>query len=329
MEIIEIKNIDQKVSRIGLGTWAIGGWMWGGTDEAESIKTIHSALDKGINLIDTAPAYGFGLSEEIVGKAVKEYGGREKIVISSKVGIEWNDGKVFRNSSKERIEKEIDDSLKRLQTDYIDIYHVHWPDPLIPFQETAEALNNLIEKKKIKAIAVSNYSVKQMEEFRKAAPIQVYQPPYNMFERDIEPEIMPYCKEHDIKIMAYGVLCRGMLSGKMSKERNFEGDDLRKIDPKFHDPRFDQYLGAVEKLKKMANENYNKKLIHFAVRWALDQGADIVLWGARKPDQLDSIEEIFGWSLHEHERIVANNIINTTVSDPVGPEFMAPPPRKE
>ncbi len=329
MEKIEIKNIDQKVSRIGLGTWAIGGWMWGGTDEAESIKTIHSALDKGINLIDTAPAYGFGLSEEIVGKAIKEYGSREEIVISSKVGIEWNDGKVFRNSSKERIEKEIDDSLKRLQTDYIDIYHVHWPDPLVPFQETAETLNNLIEKKKIKAIAVSNYSVKQMEEFRKAAPIQVYQPPYNMFERDIEPEIMPYCQENDIKIMAYGVLCRGLLSGKMSKERNFEGDDLRNDDPKFKEPRFDQYLKAVEKLKKMANENYNKKLIHFAVRWALDQGADMVLWGARKPDQLDSIEEIFGWSLHEHERIVANNIINTTVSDPVGPEFMAPPPRKE
>src|SRR5882724_5841261 len=132
MEYTVISGTEMNVSRIAQGTWAIGGWMWGGTDERESIRTIHSALDRGINLIDTAPVYGFGVSEEIVGKAIAEYGQRSRVIITTKVGLEWKDGKVYRNSTKSRIYKEIDDSLKRLQTDYVDIYQVHWPDPLVP-----------------------------------------------------------------------------------------------------------------------------------------------------------------------------------------------------
>ena len=140
MEKIQIPDVKKDVSRICLGTWAIGGWMWGGTDEQESIKTIHQALDLGINMIDTAPVYGFGKSEEIVGKALQQYGRRENIILATKVGLEWKDGKVFRNSSPQRIMQEIDDSLKRLQTDYIDIYQIHWPDQSVPFEETAQAL---------------------------------------------------------------------------------------------------------------------------------------------------------------------------------------------
>lgn len=327
METIKIENIDIEISRIGLGTWAIGGWMWGGTDEKESIKTIHTALDKGINLIDTAPAYGFGKSEEIIGKAIEQNGRRDKIVIATKAGIEWDDNNVARNGSKKRIFQEIDDSLTRLKTDYIDIYQVHWPDPNVPFEETAGAMKKLLDDGKIRAIGVSNFSPEQMDEFQKYAPIHTNQPPYNMFERDIEDHILPYCQDKNIKTLTYGSLCRGLLTGKMKSDSKFEGDDLRNDDPKFQQPRYDQYLETVDKLKKLAQDTYHKELSQLAVRWVLDQGSDLALWGARKPEQLDGIEGVWGWTLESISRIGINNIINLTVKDPVGPEFMAPPVR--
>ena len=146
LETINIKGTTLKSSRIGLGTWAIGGWMWGGTDEKESIRTIHTALDMGINLIDTAPIYGQGRSEEIVGQALRQYRRRENILLATKVGIDWTTGRIERNSSRERILKEFEDSLRRLQTDYIDIYQVHWPDPITPIEETAATLRELYER---------------------------------------------------------------------------------------------------------------------------------------------------------------------------------------
>ena len=157
MEFATISGSPLEVSRVGLGTWAIGGWMWGGTDDQESVRTIHTAVERGINLIDTAPAYGFGRSEEIVGRAIAERSLRSRVVIATKTGLEWKDGKVFRNASRDRIFREIDDSLRRLQTDYIDIYQVHWPDPLVPIEETAEAMQTLLDQGKIRAIGVSNF----------------------------------------------------------------------------------------------------------------------------------------------------------------------------
>ena len=157
MEFATISGSPLEVSRVGLGTWAIGGWMWGGTDDQESVRTIHTAVERGINLIDTAPAYGFGRSEEIVGRAIDERSLRSRVVIATKTGLEWKDGKVFRNASRDRIFREIDDSLRRLQTDYIDIYQVHWPDPLVPIEETAEAMQTLLDQGKIRAIGVSNF----------------------------------------------------------------------------------------------------------------------------------------------------------------------------
>ena len=325
MEYIKSDILNKEISRVGLGTWAIGGWMWGGTDEQESIDTIHSALDKGITIIDTAPAYGFGKSEEIIGKALKDYGERDKLIISTKAGLQWDENeKVTRNSSKERIFKEIDDSLERLQLDYIDIYQIHWPDTGVPFEETTEAMNKLLEQGKIKAIGVSNFSVEQMGSFRNGAPIHFCQPPYNLFERDAEEEVFPYCRENNIKIVSYGSLCRGLLSGKMKPGTKFKGDDLRKDDPKFKQPGYNDYLEAVDKVAHFAESKYNKKIIHLAVRWILDQGSDIALWGARRPDQLNPINELWGWSLNQQDIIIINNLINTTVSNPTGPEFMAP-----
>ncbi|RKX62049.1 MAG: general stress protein [Thermodesulfobacteriota bacterium] len=326
MEYIQIKGTDLKVSRIGLGTWAIGGWLWGGTDEQISIRTIHAALAKGINLIDTAPVYGFGVSEEIVGKAISEYKNRDKIVIATKVGLEWQNKKIFRNSSKQRILKEIDDSLKRLKTDYIDIYQVHWPDPLIPIEETAQVMYELYKQGKIKAIGVSNYSPEQMEVFRQVAPLHTAQPPYNLFERGIENDVLPYCRKHQITTLMYGSLCRGLLSGRMKLDTKFKGDDLRNIDPKFQPPRYAQYLKAVELLDQFAQKNYGKRVIHLALRWLLDQpGVSVALWGARRPEQLEPVDEVMGWSLDTEAKKTIDRIINENIKDPIGPEFMAPP----
>ncbi len=326
METLNTEVLNKEISRIGLGTWAIGGAMWGGTDEKQSINTIHSALEKEITLIDTAPAYGFGKSEEIIGRALQNFGDREKIIIATKAGLEWDENEnIVRNSSKERLFKEIDDSLRRLQLDYIDIYQIHWPDNSVPFEETAEAMNTLLEKGKIRSIGVSNYSSAQMEEFRKSAPLHFCQPPYNLFERGAEDEVFPYCKENGIKLITYGALCRGLLTGKMKPDTEFNGDDLRKYDPKFQQPLYNTYLEAVDKVAHFANSKYDKKIIHLAVRWILDQGADIALWGARRPEQVDAVDEIWDWSLSQQDIIIINNLINTTISEPVGPEFMAPP----
>src|SRR5271169_798946 len=163
MEFTTIPNLKQKVCKIGLGTWAIGGWMWGGTEEKDAINTIIKALERGINLIDTAPVYGFGVSEEVVGKALKQYGKRDQVIIATKVGLSWKDGKVFRDARKETIFSEVEASLKRLQTDYIDLYQVHWPDSTTPISETAQALNSLLKVGKIRSIGVSNFSVEQIE----------------------------------------------------------------------------------------------------------------------------------------------------------------------
>ena len=316
-------------SRIAVGTWAMGGWMWGGSDEADGIKTIRTALDLGITLIDTAPAYGFGRSEELVGRAIAEHGSRERVLIATKAGLEWRDGHVSRNASARRIRAEIEDSLRRLRTTYVDIYHVHWPDPLVPLEETAEAMRRLFEQGTIRAIGVSNFSPEQMDAFSAVAPLHVVQPPYNLFERQIEKDVLPYAEEHELAVLAYGALCRGLLSGRMRPDTGFDGDDLRQTDPKFRPPRYAQYLAAVAALDQLARERYGKSVLALAVRWILDQGPTIALWGARRPDQLAPLEDAVGWRLDRETRRLIDHILAETIGDPVGPEFMAPPARAE
>jgi aryl-alcohol dehydrogenase-like predicted oxidoreductase len=324
-ELVEIPATGLKVSRVALGTWAMGGWMWGGTDQRESIATIHAALSQGINLIDTAPVYGFGVSEEIVGAALD--GVRTRVAIATKAGVEWRDGKILRNASRARIMQEIDASLRRLRTDYIDIYQVHWPDPLVPLEETAEAMRLLYAQGKIRAIGVSNFSVAQMESFRQVAPLHVLQSPYNLFERAVEADVLPYCRANHIVTLGYGALCRGLLSGRMRQDTKFEGDDLRRIDPKFQAPRFAEYLGAVRQLDELAQRRFQRRVIHLAVRWMLDQGIGVALWGGRHPDQVEAALGIAGWSLNGADRELIERIVNAAVTDPVGPEFMAPAQR--
>ncbi|HEV8076146.1 MAG TPA: aldo/keto reductase [Candidatus Acidoferrum sp.] len=329
MEFTPISGTEFTASRIALGTWAVGGTMWGGSEEQESVRTIHAALDRGINLIDTAPVYGFGRSEEIVGKALAQNGRREKVILATKVGIEWRNGSLVRNTSRERILREVEDSLRRLQTSYIDIYQVHWPDPLVPIEETAETMSRLFQEGKIRAVGVSNYSPQQMDRFRAVAPLHTDQPPYNLFERQIDRDVLPYLRENGISTLVYGPLCRGLLTGKMKADTQFTGDDLRKVDPKFQPPRFEQYLRAVELLDQFAQKNYGKRVIDLAIRWALDQpGVSVALWGARHPEQVQTVDNVDGWKLDADALKAICGIVRDTVSDPIGPEFMAPPARQ-
>jgi aryl-alcohol dehydrogenase-like predicted oxidoreductase len=329
MEFTHIPPLKQKASRIGLGTWSIGGWMWGGTDEQESIATIHHALDLGINLIDTAPIYGLGVSEEIVGKALKQYGKRSQIILATKMGLNWeNPQAIYRDSRSVTIVKEIEASLRRLQTDYVDLYQAHWPDPQTPFSETAEAMHQLLKAGKIRAIGVSNFSVQQMDAFQKTAPIHSLQSPFNLLEREIEKRELAYCLKKKIAVLGYGSLSRGLLSGHMRKDREFKDDDLRKVDPKFQEPRFSTYLKCVKKLQDWANQHYQRPMMALAIRWALDKGVNVALWGARTRNQLDGLEACFGWTLKPSDFEEIDRILQETITSPIGPEFMAPPTRK-
>ena len=330
MDTTTLPSLDTPVSRVGLGTWAIGGAEWGGTDEQQAVDTVRSALDRGITLIDTAPVYGFGRAEEVVGRALEEAGRREDVVLATKAGLDWDeDGAVVRRATPDRLREEITDSLRRLRTDYVDLYQVHWPDPLVPMDETATVLRELRDEGLIRAIGVSNFTPSQMDTFRRAAPVDACQPPYNLFERHIEDDVLPYCRQEDIGLLTYSALCRGLLSGHMSRDRTFADDDIRTHDPKFRDPHLGSYLEAVERLDRFARTHYDRRVIHLAVRWILDQGVDVALWGARHPDQLDPIDDVSGWSLSDDDRTEIDRILDDTIDETFEPDFMAPPLRTD
>jgi aryl-alcohol dehydrogenase-like predicted oxidoreductase len=323
-EYTEIGGI--RSSRIGLGTWAMGGIQWGGADDDESVRTIQAALDRGITLIDTAPAYGFGHSESVIGRAIAERGHRDQVVLATKAGLEQRGEALFRNSTRKQIFEEIEVSLRRLRTDYIDLYQVHWPDLDTPYEETAKALLDLKQAGKIRAIGVSNYSIEAMEQFRRVAPLASAQPPLNLFERDAQRDILPWCLKNAVATLTYGALCRGLLSGAINEATKFKGDDLRKTDPKFQPPRFAQYLKAVNLLEQYASERYGKSVLVLAVRWVLDQsGVSVALWGAAHPHELDPLNYILGWHLDDDARAHIEKVLTRSIKDPVGPEFMAPP----
>ena len=296
--------------------------------KAKSVAAIHAALERGINVVDTAPVYGFGRSEEIVGKALAEQGLRSRAIIATKVGLEWRDGKVFRNASRGRIMRELEDSLRRLRTDYIDIYQVHWPDPLVPIEETAEAMGTLYRQGMIRAIGVSNFSVEQMERFRRVAPLHVLQSPYNLFERGIEAEILPYCRRNNIAVAGlWGALSRTALRPDAA-DTTFGGDDLRRNDPKFQQPRFAQYLAAVQRARP-ARPVPLRQAGHPPCG-ALDARPGHHVWrcGARAvPTSLQPVAEVAGWSLDADVKTGIDRILAERITDPVGPEFMAPPSR--
>ncbi len=327
MEYRELGSTGLKPSVIGLGTWVMGGWMWGGAEDRESLATIRRAIDLGVNLIDTAPIYGHGRSEELVGHAVADSGRREYLILATKVGLEWNPEKtrVWRNASRARISQEIEDSLRRLRTEYIDIYQVHWPDRNTPFEETMAALLELQHQGKIRFTGLSNFDAAQIERCLAVGPVHVLQPPYNLFERRIEESILPYCRSQRLGTLIYGPLCRGLLSGKYRAHETFGKGDVREMDPKFKGETFRKYVACVERLRTVATQ-CGKTVGQMAIRWCLDQpGVTVALCGARRPEQIEDNAGGAGWSLSPTEQKAINRMVTDMIGTPVGPEFMGPP----
>jgi len=327
MELRNISDTGIKVTPIGIGTWVTGGWMWGGADENESANAIETALANGVNLIDTAPVYGFGKSETIVGKTIKKLNCRSNIILATKFGLQWDEKeRIRRNSSRERILKEIDDSLKRLQTDYIDIYQLHWPDPNTSLEETMRTLIELRKKGKIRAIGVSNFNVAQIKKISSYGKLDCIQPPFNMFEQEIKSDILPYCAENKISTLTYGTLCRGLLTAKFNKNDTFPKGDLRNSDPKFQGDKFNAYIETVEKLKIIADRK-NSSVTQLAIEWTIAQPAvTCALIGMRTGTQAQINTQVLKKQFFEKEDFKeADTIIANTINQPVGPEFMAPP----
>jgi aryl-alcohol dehydrogenase-like predicted oxidoreductase len=326
---MEFTNIAGKtVSRIGLGTWAIGGLDWGAVSDADAVSTILDALDRGINLIDTAPIYGHGRAEELIGRAIREHGRRDAFYVATKFGLDWDlPGRpgVFADSTPARMRRELEDSLRRLGTDYIDLYQVHWPDTLVPVEETAGLLADFRREGKVRALGVSNFSVAQMQAFRSVAPLASNQPPYNLFELDIDAEILPWCEGNQVAVLTYSSLCRSLLGGRLTRGMTFPQGDIRTADPKFQEPRFTQYLNAVDRLKDFAQARYGKSVLELAARWVLDRpGVTVALWGARRPEQLDAVGGVVGWKLDSAAMAEIDRIVAESVTDPVGPEYLTP-----
>ncbi len=327
MKLRNFSDTGIQVTPIGLGTWVMGGWMWGGADERDAIDAIIVSVERGVNLIDTAPIYGFGKAECIVGKALKQINKREQIVIASKFGLEWDaNERIRRNCKRDRVLKEFNDSLGRLQTDYIDIYQMHWPDRSVPFEETMSVLVELLGSGKIKAIGVSNVSVEQLKECCKYASVHSLQPPFNLFEQEAGEELLPYCAGNNIATLTYGTLCRGLLTGKFTEKSVFPKGDLRKFDPKFKGDKFKLYLTAVNTLKRYAGQK-NSTVAQLSIEWAINQpGVTCALIGARNRKQAEQNslileEQIF--SCEDFQNV--DKILERTVQRPLGAEFMAPP----
>lgn len=297
METTLLTALGRDVSRVALGTWSMGGWMWGGADRDVAKATIERALDLGIDIIDTAPVYGFGLSEELVGEVLAERGERERVVIATKLGLSWDSThEPWRDSSPGRIREEVIASLARLRTDYIDLYQVHWPDPGVPLEETAAELDMLVEEGLVRSVGVCNYSAEQMATFSANGRLDASQFRYNVFERVAEEDVLPYCRDRGLTTLAYSPLARGLLSGAM--RRGHESTDHARRGDMFHGEAYARHLSAVERLDAFAQEAYGRRVIHLAIRWLLDQpGLTIALWGARKPEQLDAVAGAAGFSL--------------------------------
>jgi len=313
------------VSRIGLGTWPMGGREWGAVPEDVAVATCLGAIERGINLIDTAPIYGHGRSEEIIGKAIRAHGRREDFFIATKAGLEWNPFGVFSNSTESRLRREIEDSLRRLRIKTIDLYQVHWPDPLVPVAQVASLLAGFQREGKVRALGVSNFSIAQIEEFRSVAPLASNQLPYNIFERQIDAEILPWCAANDVAVLTWSSLSRSLLAGRAHRGMKFDLRDIRNYDPKFQEPRFNQYMTAVEHLTAFASEHYGKSLPELAVRWVLDRpGVSVALWGAKSPKQLDAVAGVMGWKLDASAMAEIDRIVEESVTDPVGPEYLNP-----
>jgi methylglyoxal reductase len=283
-----------EASVVAFGAWAVGGWFWGGADDEDSVAAIRSALDAGITLIDTAPAYGLGRSEEIVGKAIQ--GRRDEVVLATKCGMVWHTEKgthfldelgkpIHRYLGPESVRYEVEQSLRRLQTDMIDLYQTHWQDETTPIEETMATLLDLKQEGKIRAIGVSNATIQQMDEYRQSGSLDSDQEKYSMLDRALDSEQLPYCERNNIAMLAYSPLARGLLTGKVPVDREFAEDDLRAQNPRFRPAKRQEILDFLEEIRPVADA-HGATFAQLAIAWTLAQpGLTHALVGARNPRQ--------------------------------------------
>ena len=294
METKQLGNSALIFSRIGLGTWAMGGgsWLfgWGHQDDNASESAIKRAIELGINWIDTAPVYGLGHSETVIGETIKKMG--HKPLIATKCSRVWDSNhRISGNLRQKSIMEEVDASLKRLQIDVIDLYQIHWPDPVEQIEEGWDTVARLIEAGKVRYGGVSNFNVEQMKRIISIHPITSLQPPYSMFRRDIEEDILDFCSEHHIGVIPYSPMQKGLLTGKITIERvkNLDSDDHRRKDPMFREPQLQINLDFVDQLKPVA-EKYGKTLSQLAIAWVIRRSeVTSAIVGTREPSQIEDV----------------------------------------
>ena len=306
MEKREFGKTGMEITPIGFGSWAIGGsgWAaaWGPQDDDEAVEAIRRAVELGMNWIDTAAVYGLGQSEELVARALE--GVSERPFVFTKCALVWDENsEVHNNLEKDSVKRECEESLRRLQADVIDLYQIHWPKPNEDIEEGWSALAELKEEGKVRHIGVSNFDASQMERAQGIAPVETLQPPYNMLNRGIEEEILPYCSEHDIGVIVYSPMRSGLLTGKMSRERvaNLPPDDWRSRNPDFQEPRLSRNLELVGLLEEIGSE-HGRSPAEVAIAWTLRPPAvTAAIVGGRRPDQVDGIIGAAEFSLSEDE----------------------------
>ncbi len=309
MEYRILGKSDLNVSTIGYGAWGIGGEpFWKTEGEENSNSSIEKAFDLGINFYDTAPVYGFGYSEELLGKAL--HSKRKEVIIATKCGLRWENEEIKaieKKASKESISEEIDLSLQRLRTDYIDLYQVHWPDENTPVEETMDTLLRIQKAGKVRYIGVSNYSVEQMKDSLKYGQIVSLQPMYSMLERDIEKEILPVCIENNIGIICYSPLASGVLTGKYDENTKFEDWRGQNIIGNFTGDVFVSHIKKVKEITKIA-QKLGKTTAQLAINWLLHQkGVTTTLVGVKNPDQVEQNTGAVGWDISDDD---LNNILD-------------------
>lgn len=304
-----------EVSPIAFGTWQLGG-DWGSFDESEAISAIRHARELGVNFFDTAQAYGFGASEQLLGKALRDGLGarREELVIATKGGLRIDaEHGLVRDSSPAWLRRGVQESLRHLGVEYIDIYQVHWPDPNTPLAATAQALEELVQEGKIRHVGVSNFGVAEMAEFARTRPVETLQPPYHLFRRDIESDVLPYAREHDIGVLAYGPLAHGLLTGAMDKDTTFPAEDWRSNSDLFNGEAFQRNLQTVRDLESLA-QSRGYSVGQLAIAWTLANPAvQVAIVGSRSiphiEDSLGALEvELSKEDLREIEGIMAGAV---------------------
>jgi methylglyoxal reductase len=313
-------------SVVGFGAWAIGGWMWGGTSEKESIKTIHAALDAGIDLIDTAPIYGFGVSERLVGEAIRDR--RDRVVLATKCSMVCNTQKgehKFNSDAlgpgenghihvqvylhPESIRQELEESLRRLQTDYIDLYQTHWQDSTTPIEDTMATLLDLKQEGKIRAIGVSNATIDHMEQYRAVGPLDADQEKFSMLDQEIRKDQLPYCHKHNVAVLAYSPLGQGLLTGKVGPDRKFGPGDQRHDNPRFSIENRKHAAAMLEKFKPIADK-HGATLTQLVIAWTFHQeGLTHVLCGARNVGQAQENAAAGAIALGAEDRQTMNQIL--------------------